>query len=153
MLVVIAIMHIVCKHMKLKTLLTGIVFQLIKQIDVAVASQIQHCNTQWYAIAVLTLMIVLIIYICLTMQRCTIFKRRLYSNTVTIILFFSDVKQYIHIKMCMSAGSIHLFQIYGQLSSGQIVLEKNCLWDMIRINWKEDLCDFEWHYGTNAKIS
>ena len=95
MLVVIAIIHIVCKHMKLKTLLTGIAFQPIKQREAMVTSQIQqHCTTQWYAIAVLTLMIVLLsIYICLTMQRFTIFKRRLYSNTVTIMLFFSDVKQ------------------------------------------------------------
>ena len=53
------------------------------------------------------------------------------------MLFFSDVKQYIPVKLCTSAGSVHLFQIYGQLSSDQIVLEKNCLWDMIRINWKE----------------
>ena len=27
--------------------------------------------------------------------------------------------------------------MYGQLNSDQIVLEKNCLWDMIKINWKE----------------
>ena len=42
MLAVIAIIHIVCKHMKLKTLLTGIAFQPIKQIEAAVASQIQQ---------------------------------------------------------------------------------------------------------------
>ena len=139
MVVVIAIIHIVCKHMKLKTLLTGIAFQPIKQTETAVTSQIQqHCTAQWYAIAALTLMkILLIIYICLTTQRCTIFKRRLYSNTVNIMLLFSDVKQYIPVKLCKSAGSILLFQIYGQLSSDRIVLEKNCLWDMIRIDWKE----------------
>ena len=50
------------------------------------------------------------------------------------MLFFSDVKQYIPVKLYKSADSIHLFQIYGHLSSDQIVLEKNCLWDMIRIN-------------------
>ena len=104
-----------------------------------VTNQIQqHCTAQWYAIAALTLIIVLLtIYICLTTRRCTIFKRRLYSNTVTIILFFSDIKQYIPVKLCKSAASIHLFQIYGQLSSDQIILEKNCLWDMIKINWEE----------------
>ena len=53
------------------------------------------------------------------------------------MLFFSDIKQYIPVKLCKSAGSIHWFQINGQLNSDQIVLEKNCLWDMIRINWKE----------------
>ena len=138
MLAVIAIIHLVCKQAKLKMLLTGITFQPIKQTEAAVANQIQqHCTMQWYAIAALSLMIVLLIYICLTMQRCPIFKRRLYSNTVTIMLFFSDVKQYIPVKLCKSTGSIHLFQIYGQLSSDQIVLERNCLWDMIRINWKE----------------
>ena len=63
--------------------------------------------------------------------------RNLHLHTVTIMLFFSDIKQYIPVKLCKLAGSIHLFQIYGQLSSDQIVLEKNCLWDMIRINWKE----------------
>ena len=139
MLAVVAIIHIVCRHAKLKALLTGIAFQPVKQTEAVVTNQIkQHCTAQWYAIAALTLMIILlIVYICLTTQRCTIFKRRLYSNTVTIMLFFSDVKQYIPVKLCKSAGSIHLFQIYGQLNSDQIVLEKNCLWDMIRINWKE----------------
>ena len=58
------------------------------------------------------------------------------------MLFFSDVKQYIPVKLCKSAGSIHLFQIYGQLNSDQIVLEKNYLWDMIRINWKEVFVTF-----------
>ena len=139
MLVVIAIIHFACKHAKLKTLLTGIAFWPIKQTEAVVTSQIQqHCTMQWYAIAVLTLLIVLlIVYICLTTQRFTIFKQRLYSNTVPVMLFFSDIKQDIPLKLCKSAGSIHLFQIYGQLSSDQIVLEKNCLWDMIRINWKE----------------
>ena len=118
MLAIIAIMHIVCKHMKLKALLTGIAFQPIKQTEAATTNQIQqHCTAQWHAIAALTLIIVLlIIYVCLITQRCTIFKKRLYSNTVTIMLFFSDVKQYIPLKLSKTAGSIHLFQIYGQLN-------------------------------------
>ena len=139
MLAVIAIIHIVCRHMKLKALLTGIAFQPGKQAEAVVAHQTkEYCTAQWYAIAAFTMMTILLnVYICLTNQKCTIFKRRLSSNTVTILLFFSDVKQYIPVKLCKSAGSIHLFQMYGQLNSDQIVLEKNCLWDMIRINWKE----------------
>ena len=53
------------------------------------------------------------------------------------MLFFSDIRQYVPVKLCKPAGSIHLFQIYGQLDSDQIILEKNCLWDMIKIDWKE----------------
>ena len=87
MLALIAIIHIVCRHAKLKALLLNV-------------------------------------YICLSNQKCTLFKRRLYSNTVTIMLFFSDIKQYVPVKLCKSAGSIHSFQLYGQLDSNQIILEK-----------------------------
>ena len=55
------------------------------------------------------------------------------------MLFFSDINQYVPVKLCKSTGSIYLFQLYGQLDSDQIILEKNCLWDMIKIDWKEDL--------------
>ena len=139
MLTVAAIIHLVCRHAKLKALLTGITFQPVNQAEALVAQQTKEfCTAQWYAIAALTaLTILLIVYICLSNQKCTLFKRSLYSNTVTIMLFFSDVKQYVLVKLCKSAGSIHLFQIYGQLDSDQIILEKNCLWDMIKIDWKE----------------
>ena len=40
------------------------------------------------------------------------------------MLFFSDSKQYVPVKLCKTAGSIHLFQIYGQLSPDQITLER-----------------------------
>ena len=36
-----------------------------------------------------------------------------------------------------TAGSIHLFQIYGQLTPDKITLERKYLWDIIRIDWKE----------------
>ena len=100
MLAVIAIVHIVCRHTKLKALLTGIAFQPVKQAETVVAQQMKEfCTAQWYAIAALiVLTILLIIYICLSNQKCTLFKRRLYSNTVKIMLFFSDVKQYVPVK-------------------------------------------------------
>ena len=139
MLTVVAIIHLVCRHSKLKALLTGIAFQLVNQAEAAVTKQAKEfCTAQWYTIAALTVLtILLIVYICLSNQKCAMFKRRLYSSTVTITLFFSDIMQYVPVKLCKTAGSIHLFQIYGQLDSNQIILEKNCLWDMIKIDCKE----------------
>ena len=139
MLAVAAIIHLVCRCSKLKALLTGIAFQPVNQPEAVVIKQTKEfCTAQWYAIAALTVLtILLIVYIWLSNQKCTLFKIRLYSNTVTIMLFFSDVRQYVPVKLCKSAGSIHLFQIYGQLDSDQIILEKNCLWGMIKIDWKE----------------
>ena len=139
MFAVMAIIHITCRHAKLRASLTGIAFQPVKQAEAVAAQQTKgYCTAQWYAIAALTVLtILLMVYICLSNQKCNLFKRRLYSNTVTIMLFFSDVKQYVPVKLCKSAGSIHLFQLYGQLDSDQIILEKNCLLDMVKIDWKE----------------
>ena len=138
MLTVAAIIHLVCRHLKLKALLTGIAFQPVNQAEAVVTKQTKEfCTAQWYAIAALTVLTLFLnVYICLSSQKCTHSKED-YSNTVTIMLFFSDVRQYVPVKLCKSTGSIHLFQIYGQLDSNQIILEKNCLWDMIKIDWKE----------------
>ena len=70
MLTVAAIMHPVCKHSKLKALLTGIAFQSVNQAEPVVTKQAKEfCSAQWYAIAALTVLtIFLIIYICLSNQ-------------------------------------------------------------------------------------
>ena len=135
-----AIIHLVYRHTKLKALLTGTASQLVKQTEAifGIEKVQQNCTTQWYTIVALTLMIIgLIIHIFVNTQKCTIFKRRLNSNTVTVMLFFSDVKQYVPVKLCKTVGSIHLFQIYGQLTLDQITLERKYLWDVIKIYWGE----------------
>ena len=140
MIATVVIIHPICRHTKLKPLLMGIAFQPVKHKEAIFCNEKEHhhCATQWYTIAVLTLMIIgLKIYIFVTAQKCTIFRRRLYSNVVTVMLFFSDVKQYVSVKLCKTVGSIHLFQIYGQLTTDQITLERKYLWDVITIDWGE----------------
>ena len=51
------------------------------------------------------------------------------------MLFISDIQNYIPIKLCKTAGSIHLFKIKSTLKSGDIKLNKNYLWDTLEINW------------------
>ena len=52
------------------------------------------------------------------------------------MLFISDVQNYVPIKLCKAAGSIHLFKIKGTLKIGNIKLNKNYLWDTLEIDWK-----------------
>ena len=107
-----AIIHLVCRHTKLKPLLAGITFQPVKQTEAIFGNgkEQQNCAAQWYTIAALTLMIIgLTIYVLVTTQKCTTFRRRLYSNTVTVMLFFSDIKQYVPVKLCKTMGGIRLF--------------------------------------------
>ena len=93
---------------------------------------------QWYTIAALaSIFIGLIIFILITTRKCRIFRGKLLSNAVTVMLFFSNIKQYVPVKLCKTAGSIHLFKIFGQLIPDQITLKRKLLWDVVKIDWKE----------------
>ena len=105
MIAMTAIMHIVCKHAKLKAYLTGIAFQPIKGTDVIFGSinnsENCTCKAQWYMIGTLTLVIIgLIFFILVTTRKCRIFRGHMFSNTVTVMLFFSDVEHYVPVKLC-----------------------------------------------------
>ena len=67
MLATTVIIHLVCKHTKLKALVTGITFQPIKQTEALIDKEIIVQNwytAQWYTITALTLMVIgLTIYI------------------------------------------------------------------------------------------
>ena len=51
------------------------------------------------------------------------------------MLFISDIQNYVSIKLCKAAGSIHLFKIKGTLKSGDVKLNKNYLWEALVIDW------------------
>ena len=64
-------------------------------------------------------------------------KVHTFSNAVKIMIYISDVQNYIPIKLCKTAGSIHLFKIKGMLKAENIKLNTNYMWDMLEIDWKE----------------
>ena len=76
----------------------------------------------------------LTIFILITTRKCRIFRGKLFFNTVTVMLFFSDIKQYVPVILCKTAGNIHLFKIFGQLTPDQITLERKLLWDIVKID-------------------
>ena len=53
------------------------------------------------------------------------------------MMFISGVQNYVPIKLCKTAGSIHLFKIRGAVKPENIKLNKNYLWDTMEIDWKE----------------
>ena len=62
----------------------------------------------------------------------------MFSNTVKIMLFISDAQYYVPVKLCRTAGSIHLFKITGKLTPENIKLKRNILKDVIQIDRKAD---------------
>ena len=65
-----------------------------------------------------------------------IFRKYHYSNTIKIMLFISDIKSYVPIKLCKTSGSIHLFKLTGSINKENITLHKNTIWDVIEIDWR-----------------
>ena len=53
------------------------------------------------------------------------------------MLFISDAQYYVPVKLCRTAGSIHVFKITGKLTPEHIKLKRNILWDVIELDWKE----------------
>ena len=58
-------------------------------------------------------------------------------NIVKIMLFISDVQYYIPVKLCRTAGSIHLFKIPGRLTIDKLRLKKHYVRDVLEIDWNE----------------
>ena len=66
-----------------------------------------------------------------------LFRGHLFSNPVKVMLFISNVQNYIPVKLCRTTGSINLLKITGQLTLEHIELKRNIIWDIIEIDWKE----------------
>ena len=92
------------------------------------------CSTLAYVGIILTVssMIIVIFLHYRKSRLCTGYR---FSNVMKIVLFISDVQDYMPIELCKTSGSIHLFKIKGTLKSGNIKLNRNYLWDALEINW------------------
>ena len=64
-------------------------------------------------------------------------RGHLFSNTVKIMLLKSDAQYYVPVKLCRTAGSVHLFKNTGKLTPEHIELKRNIFWDVIKLDWKE----------------
>ena len=138
------VMYITCKHRKIKSLETSLGLQQIKEVGVVAKQEhdcIMHniectCKIQWCTIFMLHLLILgIIIFIILNAMKLKLFRGHLFSNAVKIMMFLSDAQYYVPVKLCRTAGSIHL--ITGKLTPKHIKLKRNILWDVIELAQKE----------------
>ena len=94
----------------------------------------------------------IVIFIILNARKLKLFREHLFSNTVKM-LFLSDVQHYLPVKLCRTVGSIHLFKITGKLIPEHVKLRRNILWDIIEIDGKEVIYDFEWDQDKSTSFS
>ena len=122
-------------------LVTSLALQQVKEVkadDIENVNCKCKCTTQFYIILFLSLVIIsLIIFAILQVRRIKICRGQIFSNVVKIMLFISDIQYYIPVKLCKTAGSIHLLKITGKIMMEKVKLNKHYIWDILEIDWNE----------------
>ena len=86
----------------------------VKEVGAVPQEANSECTTLAYIGIILTTLS-LIIVTFLHYRKSNFCKGHTFSNTVKTTMFISDVQNYVPIKLCKTAGSIHLFKIVGTL--------------------------------------
>ena len=132
------VIYLFCKHKHIRTVVASLILHKIKEVEDNSSSEWTNseCKTLVYIGIILTVLS-LIIVTFLHYRKSRLCKGYKFSNAVKIMLFISDVQNYVPIKLCKTAGSIHLFKTKGTLKSGNVKLNRNYLWDMLEIHWNK----------------
>ena len=130
------IIYTLCKHNKLRALVMSLGLQQVKGVK---AEEIRdenykcNCTSQFYIILALSIIIIgLVVFAILWVRRIRLCRGQLFLNVVKIMLFISDIQYYVPVKLCKTAGSIHLFKITGKLMIDKVKLNKHYKWDIWR---------------------
>ena len=104
--------YLLCKHKKLQTLIASFVLHQVKEVGAEVTQKEinSECKTLAYIEIILTILSLAIVTI-LHYRQSKFCRGCTFSNAVEIMVFTSDVQNYIPIKLCKTGGSIHLFKI------------------------------------------
>ena len=123
-------------------LVTSHALQQIKEVGTVTIQEVVNtectCKLKFYIILVLSISIFgLVIFAVLHSRKLRLCRGCLFSNAAKTMLLISDVQYYVPIKLCKTAGSIHLFKITGTPVPEKVILKQNYIWDIIEIDWKE----------------
>ena len=103
-------------------LVTSLILHKIKEVEASSKETNFECKTLVYVGVILTVLS-LIIVTFLHYRKSRLCKGYKFSNVVKIMLFISDIQNYVPIKLCKTAGSIHLFKIKGTLKPDKYKIE------------------------------
>ena len=106
----------------------------VKEVGTVTQKEINtECKTLTYISLVLTILGLVMVAI-LHYRKSKLCRGCMFSNTAKIMIFILDVQYYVPIKLCKTAGSIHLFKIIGMLKPRNIKLNQNYVWDTLEID-------------------
>ena len=132
------VIYLFCKYKHIITIVASLILYKAKEVETKLTTETNNpeCSTVAYmgmALKILSMATVIFLHYGKS-KFCRGYR---FSNIVKIVLFISDVQNYILIKLCKTSGRYHLFKIKGTLKPEDIKLNKNYLWDTLEINWNE----------------
>ena len=130
------VIYLFCKHKHIRTIVASLKLHKAKEVEAKLTTETNNpeCGTLAYIGMTLT-MLSMAVVIFLHYRKSKFCRGYKFSNIGKIVLFISDVQNYIPIKLCKTSGSLHLFKIKGTLKPEYIKLNRNYLWDTLEINW------------------
>ena len=132
------VIYLFCKHKHIRTIVASLILYRTKEVEanskLNTESNNSECGTLAYIGMALTILSIATV-IFLHFKELKLCRGHRFSNVVKVVLFISDVQNYILIKLCKTSGSIHLFKIKDALKPGDIKLNGRYLWDILEINW------------------
>ena len=129
-IVVFVVIKLIFKGEKMQTLLATLA--MIKGAK-AITKEIKTVEKEYWIIIIwLSLILLRVLFLTIEkLYRMPIFRKYHYSNTIKIMLFISDIKLYVPLRLCKTSGSIHLFKLTGSINKENVTLHKNMIWDVI----------------------
>ena len=127
------VIYLFCKHKHIRTIVASLILHKAKEVEATLAAETNNpeCSTLAYIGMTLTILSMAVV-IFLHYRKSKLCRGYRFSNIVKIVLFISDVQNYILIKLYKTSGSLHLFRIKGTFKPEDIELNKNYL---LEINW------------------
>ena len=139
------VIYLFCKHKHIRTIVASLILHKIKEVEANSNHnpEINKCECRTLAcVGIILTVLCMIIVMFLHYRKSRLCRGHKFSNAIKIMLFISDVQNYIPIKLCKTSGSIHLFKIKGTLKSEDVKLNRNYLWDALEINWNKIIITF-----------
>ena len=134
-IVMLIVIKLIFKGEKMQALVANLA--MIRGVK-AVSEEIETIGKEYWII-IIWLSFILLCVLFLTIEklyRMPIFRKYHYSNTIKMMIYLSDIKSYVPIKLCKTSGSIHLFKLTGSINKENITLHKKTLRDIMEIDWR-----------------
>ena len=131
------VIYLFCKHKHIRTVIASLILYKTKEVEANSKLNTEVNDSESGTLAYIGMALTILsmaTVIFLHFRKSKLCRGHRFSNVVKIVLFISDVQNYISIKLCKTSGSIHLFRIQGTLKPGYIKLNRHYLWDMLEIN-------------------